>query len=261
MAKVFAVVMVAMVTMVLLAPTAHAQIGGIVGDIGEAVGGGDSGGGDSGGGSESGGGGLIGGITDGLEGGNNDSETENESGEGNGLIGGIIDEIDKSADETKNQVEETTGNDAGNLGTIGGTVETVKETLDRTGQNLTGKGGNKKKNDGRNPNRSDKSAPTSPTTTVLGESLADALRADGKVITATKADAEDYAPTGATSTDQSVISQIGRVAAEAVQQAAFPIALILMVAAFLMVQNRIDSKDPKLALAPVDAEHDLLSFT
>jgi hypothetical protein len=35
----------------------------------------------------------------------------------------------------------------------------------------------------------------------------------------------------------------------------------MLVGAFLMVQNRIDRKDPKLALAPVDSEHDLLSFT
>ena len=37
----------------------------------------------------------------------------------------------------------------------------------------------------------------------------------------------------------------------------FPIALLLIVVAFLAVQNRIDSNDPKLALAPVFADPDI----
>jgi len=36
---------------------------------------------------------------------------------------------------------------------------------------------------------------------------------------------------------------------------AFPLMLILLVIAFLVAQDRIDRKDPKLALAPVDADH------
>ena len=40
-------------------------------------------------------------------------------------------------------------------------------------------------------------------------------------------------------------------------RSAFPIALLLLVALFLAVQNRIDRRDPKLALAPVGVEPDL----
>jgi hypothetical protein len=40
-------------------------------------------------------------------------------------------------------------------------------------------------------------------------------------------------------------------------RSSFPVALILIVVAFLVVQDRIDRKDPKLALAPVYAEPDL----
>jgi hypothetical protein len=36
---------------------------------------------------------------------------------------------------------------------------------------------------------------------------------------------------------------------------AFPLMLILLVIAFLFAQDRIDRKDPKLALAPVEADH------
>jgi hypothetical protein len=49
----------------------------------------------------------------------------------------------------------------------------------------------------------------------------------------------------------------GRVAREVSEKAAFPIALLVVVGIFLVIQNRIDSKDPKLALAPVYAEPDL----
>ncbi len=58
----------------------------------------------------------------------------------------------------------------------------------------------------------------------------------------------------------SFLSQLGEAAREALEKAAFPLGLALMVGAFLMVQGRIDRKDAKLALAPIDSEQDLLSF-
>jgi uncharacterized membrane protein YtjA (UPF0391 family) len=45
--------------------------------------------------------------------------------------------------------------------------------------------------------------------------------------------------------------RIGGAAAEAAKQVAFPLALALVVVAFLMVQNRLDRRDPKLASAPI----------
>jgi len=44
-------------------------------------------------------------------------------------------------------------------------------------------------------------------------------------------------------------------AARLVRTLAVPLALILLVIGFLFVQNRIDRRDPKLALAPVGSEH------
>lgn len=55
---------------------------------------------------------------------------------------------------------------------------------------------------------------------------------------------------------QKVLNGAGRVA----QKIAFPLALALMVAAFLMVQNRMDKSDPKLALAPLDIDEQYISF-
>ncbi|MFN2390326.1 MAG: hypothetical protein ABR575_12085 [Actinomycetota bacterium] len=51
-----------------------------------------------------------------------------------------------------------------------------------------------------------------------------------------------------------------RRAIEALTRLAFPLALALIVVAFLLLQGRFDRADPKLALAPVDPEHDLLAF-
>ena len=41
----------------------------------------------------------------------------------------------------------------------------------------------------------------------------------------------------------------------------FPLGLTLLVIAFLGVQGRLDRRDPKLRLAPIDSKHDLLPFT
>jgi hypothetical protein len=46
----------------------------------------------------------------------------------------------------------------------------------------------------------------------------------------------------------------------AVKALSFPLALALLVAGFLLVQGRLDRRDPKLTLAPLDSKHDLQSF-
>jgi hypothetical protein len=74
-----------------------------------------------------------------------------------------------------------------------------------------------------------------------------------------------YALTGASAGSSSenetgVLERIGDAALEAARRLAFPLALALIVAAFLAIQGRFDSRDPKLALAPVDAEQGHLSF-
>jgi hypothetical protein len=55
-----------------------------------------------------------------------------------------------------------------------------------------------------------------------------------------------------------LFDQIGSLAIEAAKELAFPLALALIVLLFVAIQNRIDRKDPKLALAPVAP--DLLRF-
>ena len=54
-----------------------------------------------------------------------------------------------------------------------------------------------------------------------------------------------------------LLKQIARVAAEVGKRSSFPSALLVLVFAFLSLQNRIDRRDPKLALAPVYPTPDL----
>lgn len=54
-----------------------------------------------------------------------------------------------------------------------------------------------------------------------------------------------------------LLRRVAEVAAQVGKRSAFPVALLLMVLGFLTVQNRIDRKDPKLALAPVYPTPDL----
>jgi hypothetical protein len=51
-----------------------------------------------------------------------------------------------------------------------------------------------------------------------------------------------------------VLGRIGGLALETARQLGFPLALALVVIAFAMLQNYLDRKDPKLALAPVRPE-------
>jgi predicted phage tail protein len=54
-----------------------------------------------------------------------------------------------------------------------------------------------------------------------------------------------------------VAQQVAQVTGKVAQRSAFPAALLLLVAVFMGLQNRIDRNDPKLALAPVYADPEL----
>lgn len=261
--------MVAMLVSLWLAPAAHAQlgegVGSAVGGVGDTVGGV----GDAVGGTVDG---AVGEITGGLEGESSGSSTDGGgdggSGEdGGGLVGGVLEGIGNTIEagtEGVQQITQDTGDALGTVGseTVTGTVEVIGGTLGTIDDVV--EGGNKEQRAAGSRDRegSRTSSPATDGVVVLGKSLADALEADNGSVTVTaSADRATYATTSAPTAGESVINQLGKIATEAVRQAAFPLALILMVIGFLMVQNRLDRKDPKLALAPVDSEQDLLSFT
>lgn len=60
--------------------------------------------------------------------------------------------------------------------------------------------------------------------------------------------------------DSPAIARLRRVTVPAARQFGFPLALGVMVLAFLAVQARLDARDPKLAAAPVTVDDDLLPF-
>ncbi|MEA2517487.1 MAG: hypothetical protein QOG16_1325 [Actinomycetota bacterium] len=244
-----------------LAPAAHAQIAG----VGDAVGGVVGGGTDSGSG-------IVSGVTDPLVGGGTNSgaadDGSGDPGSSNpGPLDGVTDTVNQVVDhttqtahDTVTEVDNTVGNVGG--GTVGETVDTVTGAVERTAGLSGHSGARSKDRDGRQKDaRSPSSSGRSTSAEVLGRDFAAAMQADAEKIKGLQETSPVAFATSATDSHESVISEIGKIAAEAAQQAVFPVLLVLMVLAFLTIQSRIDSRDPKLALAPVDSEQDLLSFT
>ena len=248
-----------------LAPTAAAQLlpADPIGSIGDPLGGG----GDSGSGSGSGGdpvGDTIGGVTDTIGGKDGSSEPDGSADGDPKLVEEVTNGIKDTVKNPETKVDETVNDPSGSIGgTIGNTTDAATNDVNDISKGLTspgGKGG-KEKNASRNN-----------ATSGSGQLAAASERYHDKVfaeaLAARQADAKNRTPststsstTSAESAETGVIQTIGRVAAEAVEQAAFPLLLTLLVGAFLIGQNRIDRRDPKLALAPLDSDQDLLSFT
>jgi hypothetical protein len=238
-----------------LAPAASAQsIGDLTGGVEDIVGGGDGtseGSGSDGEPSDPSGddglSGAIGGITDVLDG--DEEEPTSDP------VKTIQDGLGKTVDETTNEVDEATGDPSGYVGGVGNTVDkTVKDTK----KTLKNKTERTRQGDANTPTIAPNHNGVYDEVRDLG--FAAALQRDSREIQLANAQAPtDQVVLEAAS--PGIVAEIGRVAAEAAEQVAFPLALALMVGAFLMVQNRIDRRDPKLALAPIDANHETLTFS
>ena len=59
---------------------------------------------------------------------------------------------------------------------------------------------------------------------------------------------------------EGLLDQVAEGLTDAARRFAFPLAVAALVAAFLIVQGRIDRRDPKLAAAPVDGRDDIVRF-
>jgi hypothetical protein len=64
-------------------------------------------------------------------------------------------------------------------------------------------------------------------------------------------------PAGGGLSGAGAVEAIRDIATETIRRPQLPLILILLVLGFLLVQNRIDRRDPKLAGAPVDTEAEL----
>ena len=184
-----------------------------------------------------------------------------------GVVGAISDAGGSAITETVGTVTNTVeqvGNEVEGQGgpvkevvqEVGQTAAAATETIRGTAERIGGSNPDAKKNDSRSPRgtRADQNdkAPSS----VLAASFAEVMRIDAQTPVVAIAPSDFVQPAG-----ESFVSQVSRIATEAAQQMAFPMFLMLLVGGFLFVQNRIDRSDPKLALAPVESDHDLLSFT
>ena len=197
----------------------------------------------------SGDGSLVGSVVDTLEG---DNKTESSNA---GPLEEIVNSINETTEETG--VSEAVGGAVGAVDHTASQLTGMDGTVKQVTKTLTGTGGRDKKN----PSAGTTTATTYPTLEVLGQTFANANRSNDDGSRRAPVTSPQAATQATSAVEDSVVTQIGRIAVEAIEKAAFPIALMLMVGAFLMVQNRIDRKDPKLALAPVDSERDLLIFT
>ena len=99
-------------------------------------------------------------------------------------------------------------------------------------------------------------APTEPTTPP-GPAPSEPTAAEAGARSSASGPKARTQPGAETGPQPSTFVLAGRLAKEVSEKAAFPIALLVVVGIFLMIQDRIDRKDPKLALAPVYAEPDL----
>ena len=171
----------------------------------------------------------------------------------------VTDTLDDATGGATKPVSDTTKDTVKTVGQYGDTVtDRATGTIDTVGGALKGQGDRSGQRD-RDARDGSQAGARGDATNVLGD-RAEQGSGSGSVrerVTLTS----DGTSTVATSADESLVSQIGRIAAEAAKQMAFPLALTLLVGAFLTMQNRMDRKDPKLALAPVDSEHDLLTFS
>lgn len=169
----------------------------------------------------------------------------------------VTDTLDKSTGGATAPVTQATKDTVNSVGQLGGSVTdrasgTVGGLLEGSGK---GDRAGRQNDDGRNraPRSADRNG-----SDVLGRRTEQGSQARTSKVTLAS-DARSTSPT--TAPGESIVQQIGRVAAEAAKQMAFPLLLTLLVIGFLTMQSRMDRKDPKLALAPVDSEHDLLSFS
>ena len=100
---------------------------------------------------------------------------------------------------------------------------------------------------------------------VLAEQQLGELRAQSRTPTGAKHPSRH--PTASTSVrvppQRNLFNSLGHLAQTAgvaVRRLAFPLLLIFMVVAFLLVQGELDRRDPKLAAAPVDSSLDMVVF-
>ncbi len=194
-----------------------------------------------------------------------------------GTVGGTTDTLTETAGSTVEQTEKTLQDTSGSTGeALAGTTKEIQDTLDGGSSLLSPDPATDDRPNGVRDTNGDgriskqerfsggRFGPSSGNGSFEGQLGSEARK--GKLAALNAHDRNRKLAAVHTSAlvsapeAESFITQLAEAAGEAVKKLAFPLGLALMVGGFLMVQGRIDRKDAKLALAPIDSEQDLLSF-
>lgn len=282
-ARALSLVGAAVLAVILIGSPATAQIPSVTDTVGEVVGGvtgGDSGSSGGGSGSSSGGGsigdtveevgGSVGDTVDNVGGSVGDTVTDTGGSVGDAVGGPVGDAVKDVTGAVGGAVKDST-NTAG--GTVKDTTGAVGQAIDGATDPILGeKDGNGgkdhggKKNGSKDRNGAGNGKTTGDRPSVLGgSSFGEGAFGFGTrvpAITLGSAGSQELAgdQVAAFAPEPLNLGALTEAAVEAVKKFAFPIMLSFLVAAFMLIQDRVDRKDPKLALAAVDTDQEWLSF-
>jgi hypothetical protein len=162
----------------------------------------------------------------------------------------VVDAVQDISDPLEDAVDTVTN-------PVTGAVDAVSAPGDGRGDGTVGFGLGSDSRSGR-PRARRASGVREPGDRTADRSEADSVPRTGPEVTTLEAN-----PVGASTkpgSDSSLLDDVATTITELAKRLAFPLALALVVLAFLAVQGQLDRKDPKLALAPVDSLQEYMSF-
>ncbi|MDQ3915719.1 MAG: hypothetical protein M3323_10400 [Actinomycetota bacterium] len=203
------------------------------------------------------GGGPVGGAVDEVTGGGGAGGVVDE------VTGGVTGPVEEVVEAVTGTVEDVKGELGNNAGAV---VDRIVDAVDGpSGDGSTPPGSETGGTGGTHPGDAAGGRTSTPTDVAgsrTAREIAAAVSPDGfagSTAVATLASATASVPPH-DAPAPSLLERIARSAVDVAGQIAFPMLLALAVGAFVLVQNRVDRRDPKLALAALDAEEDLLGF-
>ena len=195
-------------------------------------------------------GGTTGGVVDGV----GEVPGGGTGGGAGGTVGGITDSVNELTTGVTHEVGQTVHESFGNTG-VGDAgshiVDGVLGNETRRSGELASSGGTI---DGKKVSQTAPGgvAPGTAGNSVLGE-IVDGFAGSNPTLFSQTTGSPEHA-------QASFWKAAADAATEAAKRLAFPALLLALVGAFLLLHGRVGRKDPKLALAPVEADHDALAF-
>jgi hypothetical protein len=227
--------------------------------------------------------GTVGGAVKDTGGTVGDTVTDTGGTVGDTVGGDVGDTVKDTTGTVGGAVKDTSGTVGGAVkdtsGTVGGAVQdtgdrvdntsgAVKDAADSVAKTVSGTGGIAGESKSGSKQRGGKNSLTSAVDDPLAKLKALGAKIKNESLDRTRTDIalpgtgatarlfEEATTTGGFPSFADLVGTAG----EAAVKFAFPLALTMMVLVFIIVQGKVDSRDPKLAMAAIDSEDDLLSF-